>query len=246
MKLLQLNIWQGRLMPQILKLVETVQPDILCLQEVFSSPRQVDMPDNMFSSFEALLTATGFAHSYFSPVFGVEITDTKAEFGNAIISRFPLQNLRTVFTEGSYLPSINADNYVGNTRNLQLAEAVLPGGILTLANHHAHWEKIPLGLEVSVEKMKAVAQTISELPRPLILSGDMNVVAESATMQVFNGMLRNLTAENQTKTTLSQLGKASDVACDHILVSQNVQVTSFKVADDLVSDHKALLLEFEI
>ena len=57
--------------------------------------------------------------------------------------------------------------------------------------------------------------------------------------------LINHTRENQIKTTLSQLSRVPvDVACDYIFTSRDINIKKFSVSDVLVSDHKALILDF--
>jgi endonuclease/exonuclease/phosphatase (EEP) superfamily protein YafD len=94
--------------------------------------------------------------------------------------------------------------------------------------------------------MQSVKTMLQKLPTPLIFAGDLNVKSESPVMRVFDDFLEDLTATHNVGTTLSVLGKVTDVACDHILISDDVLVTDFRVADDLISDHKALVMEFEI
>jgi endonuclease/exonuclease/phosphatase family metal-dependent hydrolase len=36
------------------------------------------------------------------------------------------------------------------------------------------------------------------------------------------------------------------VACDYVFTSTDIKIINFGVSDTLVSDHKALILEFEI
>jgi endonuclease/exonuclease/phosphatase family metal-dependent hydrolase len=65
-------------------------------------------------------------------------------------------------------------------------------------------------------------------------------------MQVFDGFLESLTTAHEVQSTLSKLHFIENVACDHILVSPDIQVKDFRVLDPLASDHQALILEFEL
>lgn len=246
MRLLQLNIWQGRLLRQILEMIDDVKPDLLCLQEVLSSAESIATPERMFNSLEMIQQQTGFAYTFFSPTFSSEYSGVEASFGNAIISRYPLTDTKTVFTNGTYIPHYNPSTYNINNRNLQLATVHFDEQSFTLANHHAHWDIDPLGNEITVAKMQLVKAELKKISLPLIFSGDLNVTAASKSMRLFDGFLNDLTATNAITSTLSSIGKASNVACDHILVSTDIQVQGFQVLDKLVSDHKALILDFEI
>ncbi|HET6924939.1 MAG TPA: endonuclease/exonuclease/phosphatase family protein, partial [Candidatus Saccharimonadales bacterium] len=143
-------------------------------------------------------------------------------------------------------PDLTPETRRDNTRNMQLATLDVGGSKLHVANHHAHWVMSPVGDEVSVEKMQLVAQKVRGLEGPVIVAGDLNVTAASPAMRVFDGLLTDLTATHDIPDTLSELGKVRNVPCDHILVNDQVKVNSFAVRDDLVSDHKTLVMEFEL
>jgi endonuclease/exonuclease/phosphatase (EEP) superfamily protein YafD len=181
-----------------------------------------------------------------SPVWTIDILGERVSLGNAILSRFPLEKQTTEFVHGELYHKASSQDTIPNARNLQTVEVVVGNERLSLANHHAFWDISPLGSDTSVEKMQHVKSTLEKLPRPLIFSGDMNVKSESPVMRVFDGFLEDLTATHNVTSTLSVHGKVADVACDHILISDTVKVSSFRVADDLISDHKALILEFEL
>ena len=91
-----------------------------------------------------------------------------------------------------------------------------------------------------VDKLK----TFSDIPT--IVAGDMNLNPEAAGMRLFDGLLKNLTASHNISSTISILGKVQGIACDHILVNDSIRVDGFRVLDDLVSDHTALVLEFDV
>jgi endonuclease/exonuclease/phosphatase family metal-dependent hydrolase len=55
----------------------------------------------------------------------------------------------------------------------------------------------------------------------------------------------NLSAKYRIKSTFNQFN-SNDVVCDYIFVNDFVKVRNFKVSNELVSDHKALILEFDI
>ena len=59
-------------------------------------------------------------------------------------------------------------------------------------------------------------------------------------------LLHDLTAENGVTQTLQNLKFIKDVACDHILVNDQIKVNSFNVHDQLVSDHKTISADVEI
>lgn len=246
MKLIQLNIWEGKLLKEILNFIDNEKPDILCMQEVFSCRDYIYVPDMMFNSLEQISEELGYEYSFFSPVFTSVYAEVPADFGNAIVSKYPLSECAAEFTNGDYNPNLTSQNAARNTRLLQTCTVSVGGKKFSLANHHGHHEFNPVGNGKSVEKMQLVKEKIERLPAPLIFAGDLNVTGASPAMRVFDGFLESLTAKHGVNSTLSQLGKVSGVACDHILVGPGVKVKDFRVSEELVSDHKALILEFEV
>lgn len=244
MKLLQLNLWMGRLTRQILPLIEREQPDIITAQEVFSSPKPIPFPDTLYDIHERI-AALGYDYVYFSPVCSTSVSGHTVQFGNALYSKLPLENTRTIFTSGAFCPDTNGSEFDTNSRNAQLATVRVNGRIVHIVNHHGYWEPNPIGSEKTVAAMRVVADTMEKLEGPIIFSGDLNVNPSTPALQLFDGWLEDLTATYGLNDTLTVLGKVQGVAPDHIFVSNEIKVRSFAVMNDVASDHKALLLEFD-
>ena len=124
---------------------------------------------------------------------------------------------------------------------LQIAE--LDNGV-TIVNHHGYWQPTPVGNETTVEVMKKVAAVVHEIKGPVVMCGDLNIVHEAPAMRKLD-FLRDLTEENGIKNTLSGLKFNGEVACDHSLVNDLVEVVRFEMLPDLVSDHRALTAEIK-
>lgn len=250
MKLIQLNIWQGRLIKDVVTFIKDEQPDILCMQEVLDCKATVPMPNEMFESLRAIKEAGAFPYVFFAPIFSAEIAGTIYSFGNAILSRYPLQDQRTIFTNGEYIALMTPKNYQNNARNMQIARVITDSGKqFTLVNHHAHWELNDIGSVMSIEKMTVVADHLRDLPKPLIVAGDFNVTGASPAMAPIHELLEDLTTSHAITTTLSRLSPISrtkPVPCDHVCVSKDVNVKKYTASDALVSDHLALVCEFSL
>lgn len=247
MKLIQLNVWSGKLSLQVCRFLKQQNADILCLQEVYAGNKELGgMFAEEFALLDSIQTASDLEHTFFSPTWTIDLLGQRVPFGNAILSCFPLEQQATHFIHGQLHHKASPTDSITNTRNLQTARVAIGDRRLSIANHHAYWDISPMGNEVSVEKMHRVRAILEKLPQPLITAGDMNVKSVSPAMHVFDGFLKDLTAVHQVQTTLSSLGKVKDVDCDHILVSPDINVQNFTVSEELVSDHKALILEFEL
>lgn len=247
LKLIQLNIWQGKILIAVSRFLKQQDADILCLQEVCSSSVYLGALD-LLSSLEVLQLDLAYPYVYYQSSFSFDTSGVTASMGNTILSKYPLENTRSVFTHNSYHEVTDWQrDHPGNTRNLQLAEVTLPDGkSFTVANHHGYWDKDKMGNEHTVAAMKIAAEELKKVQGPLIFAGDLNIVPASPAMHLFDNWLTDLTATHNISDTLSAFGKVSDVPCDHILVSPEVTVQEFTVSEELVSDHKALILVFEV
>lgn len=245
MKIMQLNVWLGRLTPLILQLIQQEKPDILTVQEVFRGGQGVKFPDNMFTIFEQLSDL--FAFSDFSPAHSTQIAHSSVEMGIATFSNYPITARRDFFTSGQYVGDLTQESHVENSRTLQIIKLDINGTALHILNHHGYWTRDPMGDDVSVEKMQIVAGTVKELGNvPIILAGDFNIVPSSPAMRVFDGLLTDLTATHNVKTTLSPLRNLHDIPCDHIMINRYIIEQNFRVGNDVVSDHLPVILEFSL
>lgn len=244
MKLIQLNVWTGRLVSCLAQFLKQEQPDILCLQEL------IDLPsgDNInYLSRKEIQEITGLEYAFLSPVISYNYFNRRATFGNGIISRFPIVESETIFTRGSFQENFDYFGQDYNMRNLQHAVVQTPNGIqLHLLNHHGH--HIPNHKNGNAETMrqtKEIADYASALKGPVILTGDYNLSPKSDSIKQINAVLRNLIGETKVKTTRTIMTHKTEV-CDYIFVNQAIKVNKFEVSKTIVSDHRALILEFDL
>ncbi|HEX9153267.1 MAG TPA: endonuclease/exonuclease/phosphatase family protein [Candidatus Saccharimonadales bacterium] len=250
MKLIQLNVWQGRIIAHAARFLKQEDPDILCLQEVYTAEQPVPSWD-AFSAMEIIREALPHKYLFFAPLFSFKVAGRPVTMGNAILSRFPIHDEFVEFTNDHYVEDAALEDIGVNIRNYQACEIELPGNKrLSLINHHGLWSRDQNGSQTSRENMEVVKQKADTMPRPLIVTGDMNVTPDSETMKVFDGSLENLTATYKLPTTLSQLAKVfvcnNMIPCDNTLISSGVHVRSYVASDYIVSDHKPVILEFEV
>lgn len=91
-----------------------------------------------------------------------------------------------------------------------------------------------------MRQTKQIADFASALEGKVVLTGDFNLAPHSKSIEQINSVLRNLCIENEAETTRTFLTHKKEV-CDYIFVNEKVEVTKFKVLDDLASDHCALV-----
>lgn len=242
MKLVQANIWGGRLERSIPAFLQKEAADIACFQEVLSSPGDAALAIPV----EKIAETTELRHVFHSPVFSFGLMNRTVGFGNAILSKLPLTDTKTIFTNLEYKSDFDYDVDDYNIRNLQHATIAVESKNLHLLNHHGH--HIPShknGDAETLRQMQQIVDYVHTLEGPVILCGDFNLAPHSESLELLNSLLTNLSVSHHLKTTRTQFTHKTEV-CDYIFVNNQVHVQSFHASDDVISDHKALVLDFDV
>lgn len=243
MKLIQLNAWGGRLTHTLEKFLETEQPDILCLQEA------IELENNrgaLYITVDEIKQIIGAEYLYMSPAFSLNYMQRVAHFGNCIIAKFPIIHKETIFTGRGYVDNFDWTKHTQNIRNLQYVTLDIPGSQpLHIFNHHGHHvHEHKNGDKESMRQCMLIAEHIKKVKKgKVVVTGDFNLLPDSLALQQINRIIPNLSKKYGLDTTRTTLTNKVGV-CDYIFANSEIDIISFKAADDLVSDHKALILEF--
>ena len=235
MKILQINVWQGRLLRPLLNLIERVDPDIIFTQEIYSypAPITIDSPWNYFGTLELIASRNHFEHVYFSPASTFPMFGRELGYGNAILSKYKPVRSSTHYTGGSGPVHHDAPTtFDGNKgRNFQHLTVIIGNLEINLINHHGHWVNQPLGDELSKARLQVVAEYIRRLPGPVIMGGDLNLLPSSPAMLAFQKSigLRDLVATTKTHSTLSAAHYAGGIVCDYIFTSPSLATGNIEV-----------------
>ena len=242
MKILQLNVWTGRIKGALKDFFKDNDFDVVCLQEAVWGDKLA--ASNLFVTVEQIQEITGLKYVVYGSNWGLNIFEpgNVLEQGNAILCREEIVAKKNITVYGDYkLVKSDEDFY----NHAYVAQSVTLKNGLTIVNYHGYWQPEPIGNKTTVETLQKVADLIHEATGPVVMCGDLNIIYDSPAMRALDFM-RDLTHENNIDNTLSGLKFNGKVACDHILVSDNVIVKDFKVLDNLISDHKALVAEIEL
>ncbi len=248
MKIIQLNIWQGRLLHQAIKFLKDQDADIICLQEIYSSTVKIE--SGIYEQFQMLEIIReqlpAYSYVFFDAVHSFDAGESVVSWGNAILSKIPTEKVDTFFTYGEFTHLESWKDLESNTRNAQIVTVANEGKKFTLVNHHGYHRPTEMGDQTTVEAFQNLSSRLADIANPILFCGDLNVRAESPAMRVFDERFTDLTATHDIKDTLSSLGKVPNVPCDHILITPGISVESFFVSEELISDHKALILTCDI
>ncbi len=240
MKILQLNIWGGKLGKQIVEIIEREKPDIVCLQEAVMLPGI----ENLFvTPLEELASVCGFEHRFFSPSFSFRFMNRTVDWGNAILSHVPYIETSSFFTHGEHVKEFDILEHDYNMRNLQHIVVERDGKRLHVLNHHGHHvREHKRGTEETMRQCGMIAEYIEDLEGDVVLCGDFNLAPESESLSILNALLTNHAIEAKVETTRTPLTHKTEV-CDYIFTSKSLKTSNFKVLPDIASDHAALVIE---
>lgn len=237
MRILQLNVWTGRIKGALLDFFKENDFDVICLQEAVWSDSE--LLENFCVTVDQIKEASGLEFDFRSANWEVEAFGTKVLQGNVVLSGEKMVKCNSHLVHGKYLTYKTLGDSKRQGYTLQVVK--LANGI-TVVNHHGYWLPTPVGDETTVEVMRKVAGFVKEIKSPLVMCGDLNIIHVSPAMRQLD-FLRDLTDEFGISNTLAGLKFNGKVACDHILVSPDIEVEEFQVLEKTISDHKALVVE---
>lgn len=212
---------------RIAKLILSVKPDLVALQEVDQTVKRsqsVDQPAEL-----ARLTKMHVA-------FGANIDLQGGHYGNALLSRFPIARHKN-----HLLPNLDQSEQ----RGVIEAEITLPDSkepLMVLATHLDH--------RANDRERLASAKVLNELAakhpnRPAVLAGDLNATPESTTLEQLATMW---TRTNETPMATIPVDRPKR-QIDFILVRprDRWKVVEVKVLEEAVaSDHRAIFAVLEL
>lgn len=243
MKIMSLNLWQGRLERVLLKHLEKSGMDFACMQEAVKYDGQ---SLGLISSYHKIGNSLGLEEQFFSKLISSKLGDKELAFGNVIYSNVPFTQTSTVFTRGEHKNDFNFDEDDYNIRAFQHVQVEINSKKLNILNHHGHHiDSHKLGDDETMRQVKQIIEFINQLEGSVILCGDFNLSPESDSIKHIDEKLVNLPVEHKLITTRSKLTYKNEV-CDYIFVSSDIKVNGFVMDDAIISDHNALILDFDL
>jgi endonuclease/exonuclease/phosphatase family metal-dependent hydrolase len=259
MKIITLNIWGGRVLGPLLEFTKArlQDIDIICLQEVYSSDKPpaggVEYCTNTLQQMAALLPQ--HEHIYAPSVKGIFMDrhqDPGLGYGNAVFIRKQLKILefKNEFIVKSEGDEFDLEAGVDHPRSLQIvALQNALGRQLIVANYHGYWSNGPkTDDEVRLSQSHKINELLSQYDAPTILCGDFNLLPTTKSLGMLQEGRVDLVAKYQLLTTRSKLYKRIEYApfADYIFTTLEVRDKSFRALDEVVSDHLALELDFDL
>jgi endonuclease/exonuclease/phosphatase family metal-dependent hydrolase len=213
---------------RVAEVIASMKVDLVGLQELDANRARSERIDQA----AAIAQQLGWHH-----IFHPAIRHADEQYGNAILSRFPLSHRRAIELpgEGSW--------YCRETRIALWAEAETDLGAISIINTH-----FALGRSERFRQATFLAQELTP-NEPLILLGDFNSLPGSRSVQLFGRVLRDvrraLEHSRQHRTFSTRL---PTLAVDHIFASAALRPLSIcshrTELSRAASDHFPLVAEF--
>lgn len=265
MRILSLNVWGGMLYQPLLAYLAAVEADVYLLQEVSRAPDagcewltyrdgavELQQRAHLYDEIAAILPGHD---GLFAPSMRGFLMEGERPcpqfFGLATFVRksLPLIGQALGFVHGGFSAhDFGAHPRARNAHGIRLHDY---GSDRSLAIVQMHGLRDPAGKHDTPEREKqaaALCAVIDRIASPedgLVVSGDFNLLPESATfaMLATRGLKELVTTRGFRDTRTSHYTKPGRYA-DYMLVNEAITVRDFAVVDEPeVSDHRALLLD---
>lgn len=203
-------------------------PDPVRLQEIVAQNLHSTMgyhydAPNWIGQVEQLAARLGY-YCYFAKAVSLS---GLGDYGNAILSRFPIRKAETVTIPDPETHAV-ADGYY-ETRCVLRVELEVPGGLTVCVSHFGlNPDELELAVQTAVSQIE---------PQRFVLMGDFNFKPDYPGLQPLFARLQD-TAKQFDEPKLSFPSDLPDRKIDYILTSEDVTVIAADIPNLVASDHR--------
>jgi endonuclease/exonuclease/phosphatase family metal-dependent hydrolase len=229
---------------EIISFLRKVNPDILCLQEIYTSPRTV--PERR------IIRALGYPYHFISYSSN---RLNGARYGMAVFSRYPLKGKKVIRYPGSTNQTQYCDIIAGRDTlrifNNHLQSTRLGGQELRLYYPDDESEAIRNVKNISVrlksayplraKQVRILYDTIAAAPHPVIVCGDFNDTPVSYTYHILSKDLTDAFVESGKGFGKTYHGKVPSFRIDYILHDKGIRSSGYRTFHNNLSDHFAVM-----
>lgn len=251
-KVLTLNIWGGRLLYRAIEFIKAEDPDIILLQEVFNGEDK--NLDFKYKSYKFLRQKLNLPHNAFMAAFIDTRSFKRIPQGNAIFSRFPIDNKRIIFFDipfGEFnLEASDIQNGENQYIPMSMLRVDVRCDIKTLCAYSVHgiWGFDGKDNDRRLTMSKTILDEIKDKEN-VILAGDFNVNPHTKTIENIEKHLQNV-FKNELVSTFNmnhkELPGYATAIVDMIFVSKSMKIINHYMPQVDISDHMPLVCELEI
>ncbi len=258
MKIMTLNLWGGKILEPLKTFLKSHADDVdvFCFQEVYHGNLQAKnrwspqsnyggMHMNIYSTVSEILQDHVGFHS---AAVVIESDGEQIPYGISIFVKKNLEQLGNgtyeIFDRYADLDVEEHMKKIGIwNRLLQYVTINHNGSPLTVFNMHGlHTGKGKDDTRDRLTQSEQVKKFMGNHAGAKILCGDFNLDINTQSLSMLEEGMRNLIKESGTTSTRSHHYPHPTRFADYMLVSPDVNIVSFQVLEDVVSDHLPLLL----
>jgi endonuclease/exonuclease/phosphatase family metal-dependent hydrolase len=227
----------------ILSLIQEINPDILCCQEITTdshiNPKR-DVPKEINQALNG-------EYRYYEVLSSLD--NQPGSMGNAIISKFPIVESRSILVqEGG-----DDINYSAQNRGYLETSIKIDGKVLTIGTTHLSYVDGFVETETRNKEADKLLDFIKGNKKRYVIMGDFNSAPGSSTVKKIEAKLKSVGPDNKRPTFTTKPFRHNDFIVnglewrlDYIFASPDIKVLSSKIINTDYSDHLPILAEIEI
>ena len=243
------NIWSGENWPQVAQFIQDHRIDIVGLQEVDNNLERTGRIDVARKIADTLSYHFAYSASIENQTTG---KTAGGEFGNAVISRFPI-----TASNRHFLSSPTEWQGTSETEPRTLLETTIEvaGKKLRFLTLHLGYAREFATTPIKIRQITKVTKILADKKdTPTILLGDFNSLPQSQEIQEIKKYLRDVDDKNLLRTWTThdfsykdwQVPAGLNFKIDYIFVSQDIQYGSPTSAETTISDHVPVIVELQL
>lgn len=250
-KFIQVNIFKGKYLDDLVDFLKKEDADFISMQEVTTGGFNL-YSDKHVSLFDLLCDRLKM-HGVFHGDLKLA-GDSSSVFGNAVFSKKPILKSNVVVLK-KFRPVTNAelDGESGEIReqidrHLLGAEIDLGARTIHVLSWHGSWTAPPHDTSETLRQTKLVYDYVKTISSPFILGCDLNAIIGSKTVSMIGELANNLMINSGVDMTTNI--KVHKIAprgflIDYIFTSNHFELVKLEVPQITVSDHLPVVASLE-
>lgn len=212
----------------VANVINKYNPDIVGLNEVRSEAIKPTNHPSWFDQVGTLSKLTNMPYFYFGKAITFE-----GPYGNAILSKYPLNNIKTIPIPD---PIIKDEDAYYESRNIISCEC---------ENFHILITHIGLAKSEQRNAIEKLLELINDISKPIILMGDFNMTPDNPLIKEISNKLID-TSIKFNKSLLSFPSINPRIKIDYIFISNDIELINADIPQDVASDHFPYLAKIKI
>jgi endonuclease/exonuclease/phosphatase family metal-dependent hydrolase len=239
--ILQWNVWYKESIMNVVKLLQEVDADVICLQELTQNEPEQFKRDTLRYISENL----GFGYFTSLPMTRDDVERSQY---NGIFTRFKIEDTYQAWINIPQGEGGSSDEY----RAYVEAKIMVGATQITVSTTHMSYTDRFI---ITERKKQEADNLISKLQgkAPLIFTGDLNATPQSYTVQEISRYLVNAGPSDKEKTWTTKPFEHNDFKedelnwrLDYVFTSKDINVMSTEIIQTGYSDHLPILLKIKV